>query len=200
MTSAKTMTLHLSLMVAVLVTSPAVCFRRGSGRRDVIRFHQDRGTQHSLQTMFKLPHPDRGYLANCGPQGGYFNISWFPKEVSPMNKIEIFAQVVLPVDMDRVHIEGELMYDGTRMLVINRDYSCEDMAEKLSFMFQRDALRLKCPIRKGQLLSGYFLYTDTETLMGDDGNYHLKLNVYDMSGHELVCIDAKLTILPFPDS
>lgn len=186
----------LSLLLVVMVTSPALGRRRG-----IVQFHEDVGTNHAQQLRFKPEHPDRGYVHNCGPRGGYYNISWYPKEISPADRVKFYAYVVSPVDLSDVHVVGAVWYEGTRMMVIDRKYSCWDLADNLSFVFPRDALRLQCPIHKGQLLSGYFLYTGTEVLIGYDGTFELNASVRDSkTGRELLCIDIKLNVLPFPDS
>ncbi|XP_076452104.1 uncharacterized protein LOC143287741 isoform X2 [Babylonia areolata] len=194
MTILKTMTTRV--LVALLMVTSSVGLYRSPG---IIHLHEDTGTGHVLHFLPRPPHPERGYMKNCGPHGGFYNISWSPRQLNPTDRIIFYATFVAPLDFDRFLVVGELQYEGAHMGSINQWFSCSDLVTQLNAMFPREMLSINCPIRKGELISGSFLFTGTQGLIGLDGQYNLRASVRNKSGHEVMCISIDVEVLPFPD-
>ncbi|KAK7497920.1 hypothetical protein BaRGS_00010791, partial [Batillaria attramentaria] len=151
----------LQLFVACCLVSVTWVAAR---RNPIFQFHQDKGKFH-LQDHFKPEHLDtRGYVKNCGPGGGYFNVSWAPKQIDPTRQIYLYGDIVSPIDFDVGKANVSMWYMGQPMVTIAQQVKCQDALKLLPF----HALEISCPIKKGQRLSGFYVFPNTERLIGYD--------------------------------
>ncbi|KAK7088049.1 uncharacterized protein [Littorina saxatilis] len=184
--------LGFAITVLVAIATTGVMTHRNS----VIRFHQDEGT-YAQQKAFKPEHPDRGYIKNCGPGGGYFNVSWSPKEVDPTRQIRFFAGLVSPVSFSKGRLTGTLWYEENPMMSVDKEVGCDEIAKFIAKNLPSYALHIDCPIKKGQRFDGYYVFPNTDQLIGYDGNYKLKAELKSETGEQLLCIEIELTVKAF---
>lgn len=125
----------------------------------------------------------------CGPEGAHLNISWKPKIISTEKPIQIYLDIVYPIDFK----EGLARIDVYRkgipdpVFSVDEGITCTDINNWVPF--------IRCPIKRGNSFSFSFKYSETQ--LQPVGSYTVLLKIVSYAAKPpplFACLNFSLQI------
>ncbi|XP_048736353.1 uncharacterized protein LOC125651687 [Ostrea edulis] len=111
---------------------------------------------------------DIGKAINCGPPGSHINVTWKPRIIDPQKSVEIFFDIVDPIDFVKGYADITVYNGGSPIFSLDQDITCQIVAKELPL--------IKCPIKKGQSQKGSFQYKNLSQLK--EGSFSIVLKIF----------------------
>lgn len=139
--------------------------------------------------LLATSYNETGTASVCGPEGAHLNISWTPKVVEREKSIQVYMDIVNPIDFNNGlgHIDVYLEDSPDPVFSIDQDISCDEIRTRVSI--------ISCPLKKGKRMKFSFKYNDLSRVPVGSYTIRLKIFSYETNPHPLfACLNFTLRV------